>query len=130
MESLDSKVEISYGYLNKIFKRLDNSLEKLYVSWTGGKDSTVVLHLLLKFLKEKKIGFIPKVLFIDTGFTFPEIMEFMDKFGTLYKFDLSIVRPDVDIQKYPKADVVSCCRDLKITPLKKRLLEILILELF
>ena len=117
MDNLDSKIEISYRYLSEILKK--QGLEKLYVSWTGGKDSTVVLHLFLEFLKEKKIKFTPKVLFIDTGFTFPEIREFMGNFSKIYNFNLTIIKPDVDLKQYPKEDVILCCRDLKIKPLKK-----------
>ncbi len=47
---------------------------KVYISFSGGKDSTVLLHLVRSMYPE-----VPAV-FIDTGLEFPEIREFVETF--------------------------------------------------
>ena len=53
-----------------------------YVSFSGGKDSTAML-LKLQDMNKK----IDKIFFADTGFEFPELYEFLNK------FDVTILKP-------------------------------------
>lgn len=66
---------------------------QVYVSFSGGKDSTVLLHLV-----RSKYPNIPAV-FVDTGLEYPELREFVKKID-----NVTIVRPDINfrsvIQKY------------------------------
>ena len=48
----------------------------VYVSFSGGKDSTVLLHLVRDVLGYKRVP----AVFVDTGLEFPEIREFVKKF--------------------------------------------------
>jgi 3'-phosphoadenosine 5'-phosphosulfate sulfotransferase (PAPS reductase)/FAD synthetase len=66
--SLSIKEEMS---LRRIRIWNDEFLGKIYVSFSGGKDSTVLLHLVRREL--------PKVtgVFIDTGLEYPEVREFV-----------------------------------------------------
>lgn len=59
--------------LNLIKNALKNS-ERPVVSFSGGKDSTVLLHLVMKVAGNK----VP-ILHINTGVEFPEAIEFRDK---------------------------------------------------
>ncbi len=121
--SLKDKVDVTFSYFKSIIENKFN-MQNIFVSWTGGKDSTVVLYLWSKFLKMNNINRTIKALTIDTGFIFSEIKEFMDEYIKDKKIYLYVYRPDVDLNKYPKEDVVSCCRELKIVPLKKAVQEL------
>lgn len=50
---------------------------KVYVSFSGGKDSTVLLHLVRRFYPD-----VPAV-FVDTGLEYPEIREFVKTFDNV-----------------------------------------------
>lgn len=81
------------------------------VSFSGGKDSTAVLHL------ARKAG-IKKSFFIDTGLEFPETIRFVEDQGT------EIIRKGGDffqaVEKAgpPGKDNRWCCKLLKLHPLK------------
>ena len=61
---------------------------KVYVSFSGGKDSTVLLHLVRSLYPE-----VPAV-YTDTGLEFPEIREFVKTFD-----NVEIVRPEMSFRK-------------------------------
>lgn len=81
------------------------------VSFSGGKDSTAVLHL------ARKAG-ITDAFFIDTGIEFPETVAFVESSG------VTIVRKGGDfwqaVEKAgpPGKDLRWCCKLLKLHPLK------------
>ncbi|OGK45017.1 hypothetical protein A2957_01145 [Candidatus Roizmanbacteria bacterium RIFCSPLOWO2_01_FULL_38_11] len=59
--------------------------DKIAIAWTGGKDSTVLLHL----VKEAFDGKIPfKVAFNDSTIEFSEVYEFINKMTKEWKVDL------------------------------------------
>lgn len=68
-----SKERISYAF---------DHFEKIYVSFSGGKDSTVMVHLLMEECKKRnrKIG----LLFIDWECQFEMTIEHMDEMTTQY----------------------------------------------
>ena len=68
--SLDTEYKeiITYGKIEEWFTAWDG---KVYVSFSGGKDSTVLLDLVRRAFPD-----IPAV-FVDTGLEYPEIREFV-----------------------------------------------------
>lgn len=102
--------------------RLRQALERFgpgtAVGWTGGKDSTVVLALWRAVLREAGVAAPVRALNLDTGCKFPEVLAFRDRLARDWGVDVVVVRPEVDLARYPlAADPVRCCGDLKIAPL-------------
>ena len=68
-------------------------LEGVYVSFSGGKDSTVLLHIARSIYPDIK------ALFVDTGLEYPEIRDFVKTFD-----NVDIVKPRLNfkqvIEKY------------------------------
>ena len=90
------------------------------VGWTGGKDSTVVLALWRNTLREAGVGEAPFAVNLDTGCKFPEVLAFRDRLAREWGVEVTVVRPEVDLSRYPLAvDPVLCCGDLKIRPLNE-----------
>ena len=67
----------------------------VYVSFSGGKDSTVLLHIVRDVMGYKNVP----AMFVDTGLEYPEIREFVKTFD-----NVDIVKPKMNfkavIQKY------------------------------
>ena len=60
-------------------ERLDflfSRFKKIYISFSGGKDSIVVTHLARKAFYPSKIPF--ALMHVDTGHNFPETIKFRD----------------------------------------------------
>jgi phosphoadenosine phosphosulfate reductase len=97
------------------------------VGWTGGKDSTVVLALWREVLRESAPDAPLTALNLDTGCKFPEVLAFRDQLAREWGVDVHIVRPEVELNRYPLAvDPVACCGDLKIRPLNAAIARLVI----
>lgn len=111
--ALDDKLQAAHNLLSEILK--EYGPDKVAVAWTGGKDSTLVLHLWRAVLREANA---PPAFAVnlDTGSKFPEILTFRDKWAEEWKLRLAVAQPDqVDI---PMAeDTVACCQARKVEPL-------------
>ena len=79
--SLVEKIE----YAKTIIKlTLDQYADnELYLAWTGGKDSTLVLWLFRQVCRERNRP-LPKAMFIDEGSVFEEILEVVQKIKKLW----------------------------------------------
>ncbi|MFH1244023.1 MAG: phosphoadenosine phosphosulfate reductase family protein [bacterium] len=75
--------------------------KNIAIAWTGGKDSTVVLHL-VRELFEGKVPF--RVMFNDSTLEFPEIYAFVHKYTQEWNLDLLWVKHlPQDLQAYTRA---------------------------
>lgn len=80
---LDAKI----NYSKRIIRDTISSSNSSVICWSGGKDSTVLLHLVLQLKPD-----IP-VIHIDTGVLFPETEDFVKYLSNLWKLNLYIGRP-------------------------------------
>jgi len=113
-----------------IKKALSVWCDQTYVSWSGGRCSTVVLFLALKIKPNIR------VIFNDTGVEFPETYQFIEQISKEWNLNLRILKPKVNffrdiipVYGYPmlrgqyKDDSKSkdgkpmCCQLLKEEPL-------------
>jgi phosphoadenosine phosphosulfate reductase len=117
--SLQEKTEVALKVLAEAAERLDRGNENaVAVAWTGGKDSTVVLHLWRETLRRKSWTGPLVALNLDTGVKFPEVLAFRDRLAAAWSVKLLVASPRVDLSTYPVAqDKARCCAELKIAPL-------------
>lgn len=83
--SLDAKIEHSKRLIYQFYHAANR---KTYVSFSGGKDSTVLLHLVRSVYKSTP------AVFFDTGLEFPEIRDFVKS-----KDNVEIVRPAMSFRQ-------------------------------
>lgn len=83
---LQKKVKITNSLLDKI---LEKSI-KPAVAWSGGKDSTVALYLVLK--KKPDIN----VIWVNTGVEFPECVSFISRIKNEWSLNFHIAKPDLN----------------------------------
>lgn len=92
-----------------------------FVFWSGGKDSTVALHLALRVWNPQDF----EVVFIDTGITLPETLEYIEKLAQDWNLPLTIIKPEIDFWEYvadngfPIITALWCRRLLKKKPIKE-----------
>jgi len=120
--TLEEKIILSRERLEYIYHNYN--LNKVAVAWTGGKDSTIVLYLWRKYILDQGSNFKIKAINLDTKVKFPQILKFINQMTDCWSIDLSVYRPNLEIDSYPVAeDPVQCCYDLKIKPLKRAIQE-------
>ena len=82
---LERKVGITCARLTEFYTHFDG---KVFVSFSGGKDSTVLLHIARALFPDIR------ALFLDTGLEYPEIKEFVKSFD-----NVDIRRPEMSFKK-------------------------------
>lgn len=81
--TLEQKVNLSKNIIEKAV----SEYQKIFFSFSGGKDSTVMLDLIHALRPDIKI------IGIDTGYEFPETIEFTDKLMAKYGTEIEYLRP-------------------------------------
>ncbi len=118
---LEEIIEANREFMEKEEKKaidfLKNFREKnLLVSFSGGKDSLVALHLTLR------AGIKPKVVFLNTGLEFPETIEYVKKMAREFSLHLDIIDAGDAFYRNlehfgpPGRDYRWCCKVCKLGP--------------
>jgi len=116
--NLADKIEESHSILNYA---LENFRGALAATFSGGKDSLVVLHL-IRSLCGQAVPF--PVFSIDTGLKFPETLKFRDRIAALWNLNLIVLKAsETTIIAAPGVDKQACCRALKIDPLNAAIIQ-------
>jgi len=90
---LEKKIEHSRQTIKETLVRFSYNL--LYVSWSGGKDSTTLLWLYKDVCKE--IGkSVPRAIFIDDGFVFDEAIELVNKVKKKWGVEVTVLK-NIDV---------------------------------
>lgn len=82
--SLDKKIDHAMGTIENFYNQLDG---KVYVSFSGGKDSTIVLWLARKLYPNIK------AVFCNTGNEYPDIVRFVREERDLRGANIEIIQP-------------------------------------
>jgi sulfate adenylyltransferase subunit 2 len=107
-----------------IIREVFAEFEKPVMLYSVGKDSSVMVRLAQKAFSPGKIPF--PLLHVDTGFKFPEMIEFRDRFCREIGADLRVYRNEDAISKgtHPSTQgTVRCCELLKTQALLASLRE-------
>jgi len=98
---------------------------RLAISFSGGKDSLVVLHRLLQ--KDPSLP----VVFVDTTISLPENLEYVKDLADEWGFDLKIYRPPKDFftllsekRLWPRRNTRWCYTELKMKAFQKAVREL------
>ncbi|GAB3875734.1 sulfate adenylyltransferase subunit CysD [Kibdelosporangium lantanae] len=71
-----------------IFREVAGEFDRPVILFSGGKDSTVLLHLAIRAFWPAPVPF--PLLHVDTGHNFPEVIEFRDKVVARYGLRLHV----------------------------------------
>lgn len=82
---LNLKIEMTKRRIKEFYDHFDGNV---YVSFSGGKDSTVLLHIVRSLYPDVE------AVFVDTGLEFPEIKSFVKSFH-----NVTILRPQKPFNK-------------------------------
>lgn len=119
VEKLERQVEEAVAFIRKMDKKIG---KPVIVSFSGGKDSLVSLHLTLKSIGE------PTLLFNNTGIELPETIETVVKVSEKYGLKLEVADAgnafwdSVKTFGPPARDYRWCCKVAKLVPLAKKML--------
>lgn len=98
-------IQLSLQVLTESFEKYEKN--QIFLSFNGGKDCTVLLHLLSVHLKDAISEL--KVIYFRSSDPFPEIEEFVDSCETYYKTSISSVQSDTSM----KAVLTGICENDK-----------------
>ncbi|MDP2167617.1 MAG: phosphoadenosine phosphosulfate reductase family protein [Thermodesulfovibrionales bacterium] len=109
-------LEAKEAHSSKIIREtMEKYAGDIAIAFSGGKDSTTLLHL-VRAAFEGKIPW--KVFTLDTGAEFKEIKEFIHKMAVDWDFELITLRNDEALKTIEIAkDKAECCYLLKAVPI-------------
>lgn len=118
----DLKWKIAFA--KKAIEKVISTKGNQFIAFTGGKDSTVLLHL-VKSVVGVETPF--NALFIDNGYEFEQIYNFINKMTILYNLKLYRQKNNIRIPQYnflqrlfknPMSGL-DCCGESKVNALKE-----------
>jgi len=138
--NLNKKVARTYKRIKELFRYISD--ENVIVAYSGGKDSTLVLHFLLRLLEENPTLVKTKVhiVYSDTGVEIPAYSQYVYSFLDRLKkwielkslnevIKISIIRPlptesfwyNIIVKGYPAPTYLFrwCTKRLKISPMRR-----------
>lgn len=80
-----------------ILREIDAECSNVALLFSGGKDSAVVLHLALKAFFPQRIPF--RLLHVDTGHNFPEVIDYRDRVVARHELQLEVRTLDESIRR-------------------------------
>ncbi len=115
---LEEKERYSKKIIQEAYEKFGNEIA---IAFSGGKDSTTLLHL----VKTSFDGKIPwKVFTLDTSAEFREIKEFTHRIAIEWNFELIILRNEDALKRIEIAkDKTQCCYLLKAVPINKAIVD-------
>ncbi len=118
-DDLSEKEQRSMEVIREAFERFG---EACGVAYTGGKDSTVLLHLIRRVF-QGKVPF--KIINVDTGVEFEEVCRFRDRMREDWGLDLHVFKNKEALRWLKIAqNPEECCYHLKTVPMKKAIEEL------
>ena len=101
---LEQKIEQSNKIIEEALSKFSST--QLYLAWTGGKDSTVMLWLYREVCKKLKVP-MPKAMFIDEGSVFEEILELVNRIKGEWNVEVAIVKnTDISDKAQKVGDII------------------------
>lgn len=76
--------------MNKLFEELGPAVLQL----SGGKDSITALHMAIPYKDRVTVHY------CDSGDSFPHIIEYVHEVCETWGFELEIIRPEIDVNRY------------------------------
>ncbi len=127
--SMEEVIDANIGHLRSLGKNAINTIKGIanqhehkdlpvHVSFSGGKDSLVVLDLTLSALRNRDV----KAFFLNTGIEFPETLEFVHEYCADANIELiekqagNSFWENVDSFGPPAKDFRWCCKICKLAP--------------
>jgi phosphoadenosine phosphosulfate reductase len=120
---LEEKKEEAVSFIRSIYEKYKLPV---VISFSGGKDSLVTLHLVLEALGNEKVT----VLFNNTGIEFPETVEYVKKTADFMGLNLIIANAGeafwrgFSVMGPPARDFRWCCKVTKFAPTARVLKQI------
>lgn len=102
--NLEQKIEQSKKIIEDALVKFSGT--ELYLAWTGGKDSTVMLWLYREVCKKLGVP-MPKAMFIDEGSVFEEIFELVNLVKDEWNVEVIIVKnTDISNKAQKMGDII------------------------
>lgn len=86
---LEQKIEQSKKIIKQALAK--SSRDELYLAWTGGKDSTIMLWLYREICKELGEP-MPRAMFIDESYVFEEILSLVNRIKEKWNVEVIVVK--------------------------------------
>ena len=96
--SLEKKIELSEEFISHLVVEHERPM----VAWSGGRDSTVLLYLVLRQKPNIDVGW------VNTGVEFPECMHFIRQLREEWEINLHIARPETTFWRLLKNMAGQC----------------------